>query len=68
MRKIDKAYGQFFDNEELDLSGATILNCSFHACKIELHAPAWSYQNSFDDKYAFNVAAQEIWRYLVNPV
>lgn len=39
-RKITKAYGEHFEGEHLDLSGATVLNCSFHRCLITLSEPA----------------------------
>ena len=68
MKKVDKAFSETFIDEELDLSGATIINCSFSNCKVTFKKPAWSYGNNFDDRCKFNVSAKEVWKYLVNPL
>jgi hypothetical protein len=63
MRRITQAYGESFQDEELDLSGATILNCVFQRCKITFNEPATSYQPQFVE-CAFNVPSTEVWKWL----
>jgi len=67
MRKIEQACGEHFEGEELDLSGAKILCCLFHNCKITFTAPAVSYQNQFLE-CEFNVPAAEVWRWLMSAI
>jgi hypothetical protein len=63
MRKITKAYGEYFEDEELDLSDATILICTFARCKIKFNEPAISYHTIFDH-CTFNVPAEDVWKWL----
>jgi hypothetical protein len=65
-RRITKAYGEHFENEDIDLSGATILNCSFINCRIKLTEPAFSYQPIFDH-CTFDVLEDGVWKKIVAP-
>jgi hypothetical protein len=65
-RKITNAYVEHFENEDLDLSGATILNCSFVNCRIKVSEPSFSYQSIFDH-CTFDVLEDGVWRKIVAP-
>jgi len=67
MRKIEQAYGEHFDGEELDLSGATIMLCLFHKCKITFTSPAVSYQNCFSE-CEINVPVGDVWQWLISAI
>jgi hypothetical protein len=64
MRKVTEAYGEHFQDEDLDLSGATILNCSFHKCQITFNKPATVHQPIFQ-QCTFSVPVDDVGKWLI---
>jgi hypothetical protein len=62
-RKIVKAYGEVFKGQDLDVSGATILNCVFDDCRITLDRKAVSGSNIFQG-CTFTVPSGDVWDWL----